>query len=124
MGYMGRQERFSYRFIGALIDEITRTGLREDRKLRAQGIEAALKGINSAEDKIASGLQTIESRQRMILTKLDDGLRLNDWGEFQSAPVEVDQAIVARQAFFDVLAVLCTKEELEMIMVEAKRHAT
>jgi hypothetical protein len=125
MGYMGRQDRFSHRFIGALIDEITTsmTDRNSERTRLAHVVEVALRGINSAEYRIASGLQTIESRARMIDEKLNNGYRLNELGEFQSAPVEVDQAIVTRQAFYDVLAVALTEGQLERVMAEAKRFA-
>ena len=121
MGYMGKADRFSYRFIAALTESIAPTGSKDANSIRrSHAAEVALRGINNAEYKIASGLQTIRSRAEMIETKLDNGYRLNDLGEFQGIPAEVDQAIVARQSYFDVLAVLLTEDELEHVMAEAK----
>lgn len=119
MGYMGRKERFSYKFIGQFTESLVSD--QNDERHRAHAVETALRGINDAEYKIAAGIQTIESRARRIQFKLDEGFRLNDLGEFQSAPTEVDQAIVTRQAFFDMLAVLLTEDELAEVMAEAKK---
>lgn len=88
-------ERITY----SQIDELT-TG--KDRQM-ARLIEQACHDINTAEQSIQSKLAWVEDTVARVRRQLAAGQGLNSMGEFQRTPAELDMAIAARQAAWQLL---------------------
>jgi hypothetical protein len=66
------------------------TGTRDKRTARA--VENAVRGINAAQHAIRRAAAMIRSKLAETVQRLDLGLSLNDLGEFQRMPAELDRA--------------------------------
>jgi hypothetical protein len=80
------------------------TGTRDKRTARA--VENAVRGINAAQHAIRRAAAMIRSKLAETVQRLDLGLSLNDLGEFQRMPAELDRAVTLRQHRWQVLGAL------------------
>ena len=97
-------------------DRITYTRLRQltdgrDRPA-ARAVENAARGVNAAEQAIRQNAAMIRAKLGEIEQRLDHGLALNDLGELQRMPADLDRAVTLRQHHWQVLGALLTEAEL------------
>ena len=97
-------DRITYRQLRQLIDG-------RDRRA-AHAIENAARGVNAAEQAIRRDAALIRARLSEIKQRLDRGLSLNDLGELQRTPADLDRAVAVRQHHWQVLGALLTDAEL------------
>jgi hypothetical protein len=104
-------DRITYTQLGQLIDG-------RDRPT-AHAIENAARGVNATEQAIHRNAAMIRAKLVEIEQRLDHGLSLNDLGEFQRMPADLDRAITLRQHHRQVLGALLTEAELESLQPAA-----
>ena len=97
-------DRITYRQLGQLIDGRDRPA--------AHAIENAARGVNAAESTIRQTAAMIRAKLGEIEQRLDHGLSLNDLGELQRMPADLDRAVTLRQHHWQVLGALLTEAEL------------
>ena len=78
----------------------------------AHAIDNAARGINATERTIREITAMIRAKLTEIEQRLDHGLSLNDLGELQRMPADLDRAITLRQAHWQVLGALLTETEM------------
>jgi hypothetical protein len=78
----------------------------------AHAIENAARGVNATEHTIRQTAAMIRAKLTEIEQRLDHGLSLNDLGELQRMPADLDRAITLRHAHWQVLGALLTQTEL------------
>ncbi len=100
-------ERITYRQLGQLID-----GRAVEHRPAAHAIEKAARGVNAAESTIRQNAAMIRAKLGEIEQRLDHGLSLNDLGELQRMPADLDRAVTLRQHHWQVLGALLTETEL------------
>lgn len=61
----------------------------------------------------------IGSKLDEVVQRLDRGLNLNDLGELQRMPADLDRAITLRQHHWQVLGALLTEAELDSLQPAA-----
>ena len=93
------------------------TGTRDKRTARA--VENAVRGVNAAQHAIRRAAAMIRSKLAETVQRLDLGLSLNDLGEFQRMPAELDRAVTLRQHHWQVLGALLTEAELACLQLAA-----
>jgi hypothetical protein len=95
------------------------TGSRDKRTARA--VENAVRGVNAAEQAIRRAAAMIRSKLADTVQRLDLGLSLslNDLGEFQRMPADLDRAVTLRQHHWQVLGALLTEAELACLQPAA-----
>jgi hypothetical protein len=84
-------------------------------KRTAIAIENAVRGVNAAEATIRQTAAMIRSKLDHAEQRLDLGLSLNDLGELQRMPADLDRAVTLRQHHWQVLGALLTEAELEFL---------
>ncbi len=78
----------------------------------AHAIENAARGVNATEHAIREITGMIRAKLTGIEQRLDCGLSLNELGELQRMPADLDRAITLRQAHWQVLGALLTQTEM------------
>ena len=104
-------DRITYRQLGQLIDGRDRPA--------AHAIENAARGLNAAEQTIRQTAAMIRAKLGEIEQRLDHGLSLNDLGELQRMPADLDRAVTLRQHHWQVLGALLTEAELDSLQPAA-----
>ena len=104
-------DRITYRQLGQLIDGRDRPA--------AHAIENAARGVNAAEQAIRQTAAMIRAKLGEIEQRLDHGLSLNDLGELQRMPADLDRAVTLRQHHWQVLGALLTEAELASLQPAA-----
>ena len=104
-------DRITYRQLGQLIDGRDRPA--------AHAIENAARGVNAAEQAIRQNAAMIRAKLGEIEQRLDHGLSLNDLGELQRMPADLDRAVTLRQHHWQVLGALLTEAELDSLQPAA-----
>ena len=89
-------------------------------KAERHAIYLALSGIQRAEETIRSAAQWIRDDLDRIDDQLGTDMRLNSLGELQRKPVELDMAIALREAHWQTLGALLTKDELDAFIADRK----
>jgi len=85
----------------------------------AHAIENAARGVNAAESTIRQTAAMIRAKLGETVQRLDHGLSLNDIGELQRMPADLDRAVTLRQHHWQVLGALLTEAELESLQPAA-----
>jgi hypothetical protein len=85
----------------------------------AHAIENAARGVNAAEQVIRQTAAMIRVKLGEIEQRLDHGLNLNDLGELQRMPADLDRAVTLRQHHWQVLGALLTEAELKALQPAA-----
>jgi flagellar biosynthesis chaperone FliJ len=98
------QDRITYDQLSQLIDGRDRPA--------AHAIDTAARGVNATEHAIRQLTGMIRAKLTEIEQRLDHGLSLNDLGELQRMPADLDRAITLRQHHWQVLGALLTEAEL------------
>ena len=98
------QDRITYDQLSQLIDGRDRPA--------AHAIDNAARGVNATERTIRELTGMIRARLDQIEQRLDHGLSLNDLGELQHMPADLDRAITLRQHHWQVLGALLTQTEI------------
>jgi hypothetical protein len=93
------------------------TGSRDTRAVHA--VDNAVRGVNAAESTIRQTAGMIRSKLEETVRRLDLGLDLNDLGELQRMPADLDRAVTLRQHHWQVLGALLTEAELESLQPAA-----
>ena len=78
----------------------------------AHAIDNAARGVNATERTIRQITGMIRAKLDQIEQRLDHGLSLNELGELQRMPADLDRAITLRQAHWQVLGALLTETEM------------
>ena len=78
----------------------------------ARAIDNAARGVNATERTIRQLTGMIRAKLTEIERRLDRGLSLNELGELQRMPADLDRAITLRQAHWQVLGALLTETEM------------
>ena len=78
----------------------------------AHAIDTAARGVNATEHTIRQLTAMIRAKLTEIGQRLDHGLSLNELGELQRMPADLDRAITLRQHHWQVLGALLTETEL------------
>ena len=78
----------------------------------AHAIDNAARGVNTTEQAIRQLTRMIRAKLDQIEQRLDHGLSLNELGELQRMPADLDRAISLRQAHWQVLGALLTEAEM------------
>ena len=91
------------------LSQLTRDG--RDRPA-AHAIDNAARGVNATERTIRQLTARIRAKLTEIERRLDRGLNLNELGELQRMPADLDRAITLRQAHWQVLGALLTQTEM------------
>ena len=78
----------------------------------ARAIDNAARGVNATERTIRQLTRMIRAKLTEIEQRLDRGLSLNELGELQRMPADLDRAITLRQAHWQVLGALLTETEI------------
>ncbi len=81
----------------------------------AHAIENAAWGVNAAEHAIRQNTAMIRDKLGEIEQRLDAGLSLNDLGELQRMPADLDRAVTLRQHHWQVLGALLSEAELHQL---------
>lgn len=81
----------------------------------AHAIENAVRGINATERTIRQISGMIRAKLTEIEQRLDHGLSLNELGELQRMPADLDRAITLRHAHWQVLGALLTETEMKSL---------
>jgi flagellar biosynthesis chaperone FliJ len=97
-------DRSTYRQLSQLTDGRDRPA--------AHAIDNATRGINTTERTIREISGMIRAKLTEIEQRLDRGLSLNELGELQRMPADLDRAITLRQAHWQVLGALLTETEM------------
>jgi hypothetical protein len=82
----------------------------------ARAIEVAIRDINSAESSISSKLGSLQSRLNYVREHLDKSLNLNNLGEFQSLPGDIDMLIAQRQQAWQLLGAILSEDEIKSLL--------
>ena len=98
------EDRITYDQLSQLIDGRDRPA--------AHAIDTAARGVNAAERTIREIAGMIRAKLTEIGQRLDHGLSLNELGELQRMPADLDRAITLRQHHWQVLGALLTETEL------------
>ena len=98
------EDRITYDQLSQLIDGRDRPA--------AHAIDTAARGVNAAERTIREIAGMIAAKLTEIGQRLDHGLSLNDLGELQRMPADLDRAITLRQHHWQVLGALLTETEI------------
>ena len=88
-------------------------------RLAAHAVENAARGVNVTEQAIRRNAAMIRAKLGEIEQRLDRGLRLNDLGELQRVPADLDRAVALRQHHWQVLGALLTEAELASLQPAA-----
>jgi len=78
----------------------------------AHAIDNAARGVNATERTIRQITAMIRAKLDQIEQRLDYGLSLNELGELQRMPADLDRAITLRHAHWQVLGALLTDTEI------------
>jgi len=78
----------------------------------AHAIDNAARGVNATERTIRQITAMIRAKLDQIEQRLDYGLSLNELGELQRMPADLDRAITLRHAHWQVLGALLTQTEM------------
>jgi flagellar biosynthesis chaperone FliJ len=97
-------DRIPYDQLSQLIDGRDRAA--------AHAIDNAARGVNATERAIRQLTGMIRTRLGQIEQRLGHGLSLNDLGELQRLPADLDRAITLRQHHWQVLSALLTQTEI------------
>lgn len=81
----------------------------------ACAIENAARGVNAAEHAIRQSAAMIRSKLEATVARLDLGHSLNDLGELQRMPADLDRAVTLRQHHWQVLGALLSEAELHQL---------
>jgi flagellar biosynthesis chaperone FliJ len=81
----------------------------------AHAIDTAARGVNATEHAIRQLTGMIRAKLTEIEQRLDHGLSLNDLGELQRMPADLDRAITLRQHHWQVLGALLTETEITSV---------
>ena len=92
-------------------DQLSRLTDSRDRPA-AHAIDNAARGVNATERTIRQLTEMIRTRLDQIEQRLGHGLSLNDLGELQRMPADLDRAITLRQHHWQVLGTLLTQTEI------------
>ena len=84
-------------------------------QLSAHVIDNAARGVNATEHAIREISGMIGAKLDQIGQRLDRGLSLNEPGELQRMPADLDRAITLRQAHWQVLGALLTETEIKSL---------
>lgn len=103
-----REQRISARDRDLLIDG-------KDRNV-AHVIDNLVRQINFAEENIRDGIDAIERRCQDVRVMLDQGRILNELGEFQSQPRDVDRNIALLGQAQQNLAAIIGPEAAKMLL--------
>ena len=90
----------------------------------AHAIDNAARGVNATERTIRQLTEMIRTRLDQIEQRLGHGLSLNDLGELQRMPADLDRAITLRQAHWQVLGALLTEIEMTSLQPAAREEST
>ena len=104
-------DRITYRQLSRLTDGRDRPA--------AHAIENAARGLNAAESTIRQTAATIRAKLAGIEQCLGHGLSLNDLGELQRTPADLDRAVTLRQHHWQVLTALLTEAERDSLQPAA-----
>jgi flagellar biosynthesis chaperone FliJ len=85
----------------------------------AHAIDNAARGVNATERTIRQITGMIRAKLDQIEQRLDHGLSLNELGELQRTPADLDRAITLRQAHWQVLGALLTETEMTSLQPAA-----
>jgi multidrug resistance efflux pump len=85
----------------------------------AHAVENAARGVNTTEQAIRQTAAMIRAKLAEIEQRLDQGLNLNDLGELQRTPADLDRAVTLRQHHWQVLGTLLTEAELASLQPAA-----
>jgi len=88
-------------------------------KRAAHAVDNAVRGVNAAESTIRQTAAMIRSELEETVRRLDLGLSLNDLGELQRMPADLDRAITLRQHHWQVLGALLIEAELNSLQPAA-----
>ena len=105
------EDRITYRQLSQLTDGRDRPA--------AHAIENAARGVNAAESTIRQTAAMIRAKLGHIEQRLDHGLSLDDLGELQRMPADLDRAVILRQHHWQVLGALLTEAELASLQPAA-----
>lgn len=97
-------DRITYDQLSPLIDGRDRPA--------AHAIDNAARGVNATERTIRQITAMIRAKLDQIEQRLDYGLSLNELGELQRMPADLDRAITLRHAHWQVLGALLTDTEI------------
>jgi hypothetical protein len=103
--------RISYKQLSQLIDGRERPA--------AHAVDSAARGVNATEQAIRQTAAMIRAKLGEIEQRLDHGLSLNDLGELQRMPADLDRAVTLRQHHWQVLGALLTEAELKSLQPAA-----
>jgi hypothetical protein len=78
----------------------------------ARVIEEAIRTINYREAAIISGLQSLIRKAEQVQHNVESCMNLNELGEFQSQPQDIDRHIAARQAAWQTLGMILSPDEV------------
>jgi flagellar biosynthesis chaperone FliJ len=81
----------------------------------AHAIDNAARGVNATEHAIRQITAMIRAKLTEIEHRLDHGLSLNELGELQRMPADLDRAITRRHAHRQVLGILLTETEMKSL---------
>jgi hypothetical protein len=81
----------------------------------AHAIDTAARGVNATERTIREITKMIRAKLTDIEQRLDHGLNLNELGELQRMPADLDRAITLRHAHWQVLGALLTETEVRSL---------
>ena len=85
----------------------------------AHAIATAARGVHATENAVRQLTGMIRAKLTEIEQRLDHGLSLNDLGELQRLPADLDRAITLRQAHWQVLGALLTQTEITSLQPAA-----
>ena len=89
----------------------------------AHAIDNAARGVNATERTIRQITGMIRAKLDQIEQRLDRGLSLNELGELQRMPADLDRAITLRQAHWQVLGALLTETEMTSLQPARRPRA-
>ena len=99
-------------------DQLSQLTAGRDRPA-AHAIDNAARGVNATERTIRQITGMIRAKLDQIEQRLDHGLSLNELGELQRMPADLDRAITLRQAHWQVLGALLTETEMTSLQPAA-----
>jgi hypothetical protein len=108
-------DRITYTQLSQLINDRDRPA--------ARAIDTAARGVNATEHTIRQISGMIRAKLTEIEQRLERGLNLNDLGELQRMPADLDRAITLRHAHWQVLGALLTETELTSLQPPRPAHA-
>jgi hypothetical protein len=85
----------------------------------AHTIDTAARAVNATEHTIRDITAMIRAKLTEIEQRLDHGLSLNELGELQRMPADLDRAITLRHAHWQVLGALLTETEIKSLQPRA-----